>query len=92
MKQYVTGFLFSQDSRQVVLINKINPEWQRGLFNGVGGKIEAGEESAAAMVREFAEETGVIIPETEWIRYAHIHRPGHYDLDLYFAHSDLGHL
>ena len=52
VKKYVTGFLFSQDSSHVVLIKKINPAWQRGLFNGVGGKVEVNESSIDAMVRD----------------------------------------
>ena len=43
MITYVTGFLFSSDRDRVVLIEKLSPAWQRGLFNGVGGKIEANE-------------------------------------------------
>jgi hypothetical protein len=31
---YVAGFLFSADRKQVVLVEKINPEWQRGRLNG----------------------------------------------------------
>ncbi|ASP47581.1 NUDIX domain-containing protein [Cognaticolwellia beringensis] len=89
MKKYVTGFLFSQDASQVVLIEKINPQWQHGLFNGVGGKIEANERSVDAMVREFTEETGVITNTVDWTCYAKIHRPNFYDVDMYFAFSDL---
>jgi len=77
------------DSQQLVLIKKINPQWQRNLYNGVGGKIEAGESSVDAMSREFSEETGVTISTSSWTFYARINRPGYYDLDLYFAHSDL---
>ncbi|WP_281557507.1 NUDIX domain-containing protein [Thalassomonas sp. RHCl1] len=88
MKKYVAGFLFSKDSSHVVLIQKLNPQWQRGLFNGVGGKIEENESSCDAMVREFAEETGVTIAKENWTCYTQIHRPGYYDLDVYFAHSD----
>jgi 8-oxo-dGTP diphosphatase len=43
----------------VALIEKTKPEWQAGKLNGVGGKIEPGETSHQAMVREFKEETGV---------------------------------
>lgn len=89
MKKYVTGFLFSNDTRHVVLIKKINPKWQRGLFNGIGGKIEANESSIDAMVREFCEETGVITQQTDWTCYANIYRPNCYDVDVYFARSDL---
>jgi len=33
VKKYVTGFWFSSDASEVVLIKKINPQWQKGLFN-----------------------------------------------------------
>tara|TARA_R110000787_G_scaffold63273_5_gene142543 strand:+ start:57 stop:500 length:444 start_codon:yes stop_codon:yes gene_type:complete len=89
VKKYVTGLLFSQDASHVVLIKKINPLWQRGLFNGIGGKIEADESSVDAMVREFFEETGVITNQADWTCYARIFRPKCYDVDVYFAHSDL---
>ena len=89
MKHYVTGFLFTKNFKHVVLIKKLNPEWQRGLFNGVGGKVEENEKSYDAMSREFEEETGVVINAEEWIHFSHIHRPNFYYLDLYYAHSDL---
>lgn len=64
--EYVAGFLFSADREQVVLVEKINPEWQRGRLNGVGGKIEPTDaSSSAAMIREFQEEVGIIVHEWE---------------------------
>ena len=89
MKKYVTGFLFSSDNSHLVLIKKLAPAWQVGLLNGVGGKIEKNETSADAMSREFKEETGVFIPVNNWRCYAKIHRPNFYDLDVFFARSDL---
>ena len=89
MKKYVTGFLFSQDANHVVLIKKINPAWQRGLFNGVGGKVEDNESPIDAMVREFSEETGVITQPEDWTCFANVFRSNCYDVDMYFAHSDL---
>jgi 8-oxo-dGTP diphosphatase len=62
-KLYVVGFAFTRDSKSVALIRKERPDWQRGRFNGIGGKIEPGESPSAAMVREFREEAGVLIPE-----------------------------
>lgn len=59
MKRYVVGLLFSEDRVYLAMVEKNRPEWQAGLFNGIGGKIEPGEEPLAAMVREFLEETGV---------------------------------
>ena len=89
MKKYVTGFLFSPNNSHVVLIKKLAPKWQQGFLNGVGGKIEPNETSDNAMSREFQEETGVMIPAKQWQCYAQIQRPSHYELDVFFAHSDL---
>lgn len=58
MIEYVVGFLFSPDLEKVVLIRKTHPDWQKGLLNGPGGKVEDGETPYDAMVREFKEETG----------------------------------
>lgn len=66
MKSYVVGFLFDEKALNVALIRKLRPDWQRGMLNGIGGKIEEGEETPTAMRREFREETGVDIPEEDW--------------------------
>ena len=65
MKHYVLGFRFSRNQEYVTLIRKKTPTWQAGLLNGVGGKIEGNETPKEAMIREFHEEAGVIIPEWE---------------------------
>lgn len=59
MKQYVAGFMFDYNADQVVLVQKNRPTWQAGLWNGVGGSIEANETPEEAMRREFREETSV---------------------------------
>ncbi len=59
MIEYVAGFLFSEDKKHVLLIQKNKPEWQKGLYNAVGGKIEPEETPLDAMHREFYEETGL---------------------------------
>ena len=61
MQDYSVGFLHN-DTR-VVLVLKNRPEWQCGLFNGVGGHIEEGETPHECMVREFKEEAGVYVPK-----------------------------
>ncbi len=63
--KYVLGFAFSQN--QVILIKKQKPEWQRGLLNGVGGKIEGDESPKKAMEREYLEEAGYYT--TDWIPF-----------------------
>ena len=65
MKEYVLGFLFSPDLGDVLLIRKERPEWQKGLLNGVGGRVEEGESYLAAMQREFLEEAGIWVGEWE---------------------------
>lgn len=59
--RFVDGLLFDPTWSRVVLIRKTKPEWQAGLLNCVGGKIEPGEDIEMAMIREFREETGVSI-------------------------------
>lgn len=71
--RYVLGFAFSKSMRSVVLIEKKKPEWQAGLLNGIGGKLEEGESAAAAMVREFKEETGVWTTEFSWLPFEMMH-------------------
>lgn len=67
-KYYVAGFLFSNDLSKVVLIRKNKPEWQQGLLNGCGGKIELYDESPTyAMIREFKEEAGIEVKN--WVEF-----------------------
>lgn len=68
-KDYVVGFLFSEDMQGVALIekrtkNKPEQRWQDSLLNGIGGKIEDGEMPEDAMRREFLEEAG--LPVEHW--------------------------
>jgi len=77
-KKYVLGFLFSEDNKYVSLIWKKKPEEQKGLLNGIGGKVEDGEDYFTAIEREFFEETGVkvstwfkrgVMQNKNWIVY-----------------------
>ncbi len=56
--EYVVTFLFNHDSTKVWLIEKQKPDWQKGLLNGIGGKIEIGETPTDAAFRELKEEAG----------------------------------
>ncbi len=66
MKEYVLGFAFSKDKKEIILIEKQKPDWQKGKLNGVGGKVEIGEVPYSAMVREFEEETSVKTEAKDW--------------------------
>jgi len=58
MKEYVCCFIEHEGS--VLLIEKIKPEWQRGLLNLPGGSIEEGETPEMAAARELYEEAGIL--------------------------------
>jgi len=68
--KYVCGFCIGPDLKDVILIKKTRPDWQKGLLNGVGGKIEPNETPYEAMVRKFKEETGANL--TEWYEFANL--------------------
>jgi len=86
MKSYVLGFLFSKNKEIVWLIEKNKPEWQMGLINGIGGKIEYDELPSDAMKREFNEEAGLIIDD--WKQYAVFTDKRGYEVYCYYALSD----
>lgn len=73
MIKYVLGLMFSDDRQFVVLMKKMakpdapDLDWQAGLLNGIGGKIED-ETRLAAMIREFKQETGVT--QSAWKQFA----------------------
>ncbi len=53
---FTMGIIFSNDCNNVYLLRKDHPEFQAGLLNGVGGKLEPGETYADCMAREAKEE------------------------------------
>ena len=64
---YVLGFMFDKKTKQVLLIMKNRPKWQRGKLNGIGGHIEPRDKSPKhAMAREFKEETGIETIPDKW--------------------------
>lgn len=71
MQEYVLGFAFTPPNNKgefkVALVEKLKPDWQRGKLNGIGGKVESHETANMAMPREFQEETGVYIPNWEYV-------------------------
>lgn len=84
---YVVGFLFSPDLTRVALITKNRPAWQAGLLNGIGGKVEPGENPLAAMVREFNEEAGLLLQD--WHHFASMSEQGRFALDMFAAIGDV---
>lgn len=79
MTEYVLGFAFTHDYalfNRVMLIRKLKPDWQAGHLNGIGGKVEPGEDPHRAMAREFEEEAGLESMPSGWLKYAELFFPG----------------
>lgn len=55
------GYVLCPDRRQVLLIhrNRRNDDAHLGKYNGLGGKLEPGEDIVACMKREIREEAGL---------------------------------
>ncbi|MBC7982112.1 NUDIX domain-containing protein [Candidatus Parcubacteria bacterium] len=75
MKKYTVGFIFSQSMDKVLLIRKLVPAWQAGMINGLGGKIEEGEDHIDCIAREIKEECGLITEKEGWNFIASTHSP-----------------
>lgn len=89
MKEYVCGFMFSPDGKQVVLIEKNRPDWMKGLHNGVGGKIEYTDRSIYhAVVREFSEEAGVLTTPDDWQLFGSLDVKGYGKIHLLKCFSE----
>lgn len=73
MNKYTLGFIFDASLERVLLIHKTRPEWQKGLINGIGGKVEYGESDVACIVRETEEECGLKSEEFDWVHFAKLH-------------------
>jgi len=86
MTKYCLGFMFNEKETDVLLIEKAKPDWQKGKFNGIGGKIEDGESSLQAMRREFKEECG--IEQSIWRYVATMYYMDVWKVDVFTCKSD----
>jgi 8-oxo-dGTP diphosphatase len=59
------GYVLSADGSSVLMIhrNKRPDDIHHGKYNGLGGKVDAGEDVVAAMRREIREEAGIEVEE-----------------------------
>jgi 8-oxo-dGTP diphosphatase len=51
---------FIKQADKILLLNRENPSWM-GMWNGVGGKLEANETPRESIIREIKEETGIAV-------------------------------
>lgn len=82
--RYVLGFCFDIGYSLVLLIEKNRQQWQAGLLNGLGGKIEVGESPRAAMSREFIEKTSGLLDLPDFVPYGRLVSP-FYEVWLFHA-------
>jgi ADP-ribose pyrophosphatase YjhB (NUDIX family) len=76
------GGLAYDDSGRLLLVRRAN-EPGRGLWSLPGGRVEPGEDDAAALVREMAEETGLVVQPGDLV--GRVHR-GVYEIADYRCH------
>jgi ADP-ribose pyrophosphatase YjhB (NUDIX family) len=70
------GAWIEEDGR-VLLVHRLRPP-EQGLWNLPGGKVDWGERTADAVLREIAEELGVRVEVTGLLCVAETFEPGHH--------------
>lgn len=73
MTAYTVGFIFDATFEHVLLIHKTRPAWQVGKINGLGGKVEPGEDMYDCIVREIEEESSLKTEKSAWVFVGNMH-------------------
>ena len=63
MMRVVVGII--TDNKEILLLKKNNPDWQKGLYNGIGGKVELNTTPLETIIKKCQEELGVSI--SNWL-------------------------
>ena len=63
MMRVVVGII--TDNKEILLLKKNNPDWQKGLYNGIGGKVELNTTPLETIIKKCQEELGANI--SNWI-------------------------
>jgi len=82
MQKYVVAFVFNYDLSSVLLMHKNRPAWQNGLVNGLGGKVDEGEDTYTTVSREIEEESGLEIPKESWVKAGRVYSDS-FEMDVF---------
>ena len=63
MMRVVVGII--TDNKEILLLRKNNPDWQKGLYNRIGGKVELNTTPLETIIKKCQEELGVSI--SNWL-------------------------
>ncbi len=65
------SFIFNAQG-EVLLLERASDKFDAGMFNGLGGHIEEGEDIIAAANREILEESGIVPDKTQLAGIMHV--------------------
>ena len=66
MRDFVLVMAYRESKDKFLLIEKNRPEFQKGRYNLIGGKVERGETYTDAAIRELEEESGILTDNIEF--------------------------
>jgi 8-oxo-dGTP pyrophosphatase MutT (NUDIX family) len=72
MREATLCFLIRGDPPYEILLGFKKVGFGANKYNGIGGKVEAGEAIVVAAARELEEETGVVVSEADLRRVGHL--------------------
>jgi 8-oxo-dGTP diphosphatase len=72
MIEATLAFIFDHTGQNVLLIEKEKPAAHKGMLNGLGGKLEAGETHRECVVREIEEEAEIQTDPATWLEVGEI--------------------
>lgn len=95
--KYTAMLAFDDTLNEVLLVQKISKiPWLNGKWNGVGGKLEIGESPIGGAIREFGEESGILVHKDDVVnvehqRFMQVTKEKPYEIYWYAVHVSMLH-